>query len=156
MTKRRMARELAVQFLYEADGGINYSIDLRINTFFKDFASESLMYNGFINSVNELYTKKESTEIFDFFKDIIIGTLNNIEKIDFLIQKVSKNWSIDRMSRIDRNILRQSIFEMLFHSEIPKNVTINEATEIAKKFGNEESPFFINGILDAAIQNINL
>ncbi|MHB1679160.1 MAG: transcription antitermination factor NusB [bacterium] len=155
MTKRRMARELAVQFLYEADGGIN-SIELRINTFFKDFASESLMYNGFINSKTELYTKKESIEIFDFFKDIIIGTLNNIEKIDLLIQKVSKNWSIDRMSRIDRNILRQSIFEMLFHSEIPKNVTINEAIEIAKKFGNEESPFFINGILDAAIQNINL
>lgn len=72
MTKRRMARELAVQFLYEADGGINSSIDLRINTFFKDFASESLMYNGFINSINELYTKKESTEIFDFFKDIIV------------------------------------------------------------------------------------
>ena len=155
MTKRRMARELAVQFLYEADGGID-STEFRLNAFFMNFASESLIYNGFISSACELYTKKESLEIFDFFKDIAAGTLNNLDKIDFLIQKVSKNWSIDRMSRIDRNILRQSMFEILFHSEIPKNVTINEAIEIAKKFGNADSPFFINGVLDAAVQNINL
>ncbi|MHB1660637.1 MAG: transcription antitermination factor NusB [bacterium] len=151
MTKRRKARELALQFLYETDGDIS-NLDYRINCFYNDFASESLMRDGFIKSKEDLNRKKDIAQIFDFFADIVRGTLSNLEKIDNLIKALSKNWTIERMSRVDRNILRLSVYEILFHFEIPKNVAINEAIEIAKKFGNDESPSFINGILDAAVK----
>ncbi len=151
MTKRRKARELALQFLYEEDGNIS-NLDYKINRFYNDFASESLMRDGFIKTKEDLNRKKDVSEIFDFFTNIVRGTLSNLEKIDGLIKLLAKNWTIERMSRIDRNILRLSIYEIMFIPETPKNVIINEAIEIAKKFGNDESPAFINGILDAAVK----
>ncbi|MHB1545272.1 MAG: transcription antitermination factor NusB [bacterium] len=151
MTKRRKARELALQFLYEEDGNIS-NLDYKINCFYNDFASESLMRDGFIKTKEDLNRKKDISQIFNFFADIVRGTLINLEKIDGLIKALAKNWTIERMSRVDRNILRLSIYEILFIPETPKNVVINEAIEIAKKFGNDESPAFINGILDAAVK----
>ena len=151
MTKRRKARELALQFLYEEDGNIS-NLDYKINCFYNDFASESLMRDGFIKTKEDLNRKKDIFQIFDFFANIVRGTLSNLEKIDGLIGTLAKNWTIERMSRVDRNILRLSIYEILFIPETPKNVVINEAIEIAKKFGNDESPSFINGILDAAVK----
>ena len=151
MTKRRKARELALQFLYEEDGNIS-NLDYKINCFYNDFASESLMRDGFIKTKEDLNRKKDISQIFNFFADIVRGTLINLEKIDGLIRTLAKNWTIERMSRVDRNILRLSIYEILFIPETPKNVVINEAIEIAKKFGNDESPAFINGILDAAVK----
>jgi transcription antitermination protein NusB len=68
--------------------------------------------------------------------------------LDKIIKEQSINWSITRMTRVDLNILRIATFELLFRSDIPKNVTMNEAIEVAKKFGTEESSSFINGILD--------
>lgn len=142
MTKRRKARELSLQFLYETDGDLK-DLGVRINSFYNEFASESLIRDGF---------KKDTSQIYDFFFDISQGTLLNVEKIDNIIRTVSKNWSIERMSRIDRNLLRLSVYEIMFHPETPKSVIINESVEIAKKFGNDESPPFINGILDAALK----
>ncbi|MHB1702921.1 MAG: transcription antitermination factor NusB [bacterium] len=151
MTKRRKARELALQFLYEEDGDIS-NLDYKINRFYNDFAVESLKRDGFIKTKEDLNKKKDTGEIFDFFSSIVNGTLINLKKIDEVIKNISKNWSIERMSRVDRNLLRLSIYEIIFVPETPKNVVINEAVEIAKKFGNDESPAFINGILDAAIK----
>ncbi len=155
MTKRRKARELALQFLYQADGDAN-GITSKINNFYEEFASESLQRDGFIKSKKDLHQKKSSVDIYGFFYGIAYGTLNNLEKVDAVIKKFSKNWSIERMSRIDRNLLRQSIYEIISHPETPKNVIINEAVEIAKKFGNDESPSFVNGILDAVGNNNKL
>ncbi len=151
MTKRRKARELSLQFLYEVDGDAG-NLDYKIKCFYNDFASESLIRDGFIKSKEDLSVKKDVFQIFDFFANIVRGTLSNLTDIDGLVKILSKNWTIDRMSRVDRNILRLSIYELLFHLEIPRNVIINEAIEIAKKFGNDESPAFINGILDAAVK----
>ena len=83
-----------------------------------------------------------------FGEELIIGVAANREEIDRKIEAQSKNWSISRISRVDLNILRIAFFELIFRREIPKNVTINEAIEVAKKFGTEESPAFVNGILD--------
>jgi N utilization substance protein B len=68
--------------------------------------------------------------------------------IDSRIGVQSTNWSLGRMTRVDLNILRLATYELLFRSDIPRNVTMNEAIEVAKKYGSEESPAFINGILD--------
>lgn len=84
----------------------------------------------------------------EFAEEIIRGVKAHSVEIDRLISEKSKHWSIARMARVDLSILRMAIFELLFRGDIPRNVTINEAIEVAKKFGSEDSPAFINGILD--------
>jgi N utilization substance protein B len=84
----------------------------------------------------------------DFAEDIVRGVTENHDLIDRRISEKSKNWALSRMARVDLNILRIATYELLLRDDIPKNVTINEAIEVAKKFGTEDSPAFINGILD--------
>jgi len=91
---------------------------------------------------------KVSYEALDFAEDLVKGVTDKRNTIDTIISEKSKNWSISRMARVDLNILRMAIFELLFRNDIPRNVTINEAIEVAKKFGTEDSPAFVNGILD--------
>ena len=83
-----------------------------------------------------------------FFLQLVNGVLSAQPQIDSLIEKYSKNWKVQRMSRVDRNVMRVAVFEMLFCPDIPPKVSINEAIDIAKKFGTEESGAFINGIVD--------
>ncbi|MFH1772071.1 MAG: transcription antitermination factor NusB [Candidatus Omnitrophota bacterium] len=87
-------------------------------------------------------------DIADFSFILIDGVLKNIKSIDSLIKKYVKNWVIERMAVIDRNILRISCFELLFYEDIPPKVSINEAIELAKRFGDIDSPRFVNGMLD--------
>jgi N utilization substance protein B len=83
-----------------------------------------------------------------FFLQLVNGVLAAQPQIDFLIEKYSKNWKVQRMSCVDRNVMRVAVFEMLFCPDIPPKVSINEAIDVAKKFGTEESGAFINGIVD--------
>ena len=83
-----------------------------------------------------------------FAVELLAGILEQREQLDALIKAKSPNWSLTRMAKIDLCIIRLAGFELLFRDDIPRNVTINEAIEIAKKFGSEESPAFVNGILD--------
>ncbi len=84
----------------------------------------------------------------DFSLMIIKGTLLNYSSINEKLSETSKNWKIKRLSKVDHTILLQAIFELTFVEDTPTNVVINESIEIAKKFGNEKSNAFINGILD--------
>lgn len=84
----------------------------------------------------------------NFALGLLTGILDNQSALDAKITEKSPNWSISRMSKIDLCIIRLATFELLFRDDIPRSVTINEAIEIAKKFGSEESPAFVNGILD--------
>ncbi|RPJ12281.1 MAG: transcription antitermination factor NusB [Deltaproteobacteria bacterium] len=84
-----------------------------------------------------------------FFLELIRGVNGSRALIDRLIERFSRNWRISRMSCVDRNIMRIAIYEMLFCSDIPAKVSINEAIDIGKKYGSEESGAFINGILDS-------
>ncbi len=83
-----------------------------------------------------------------FAAELIDGVKVHSKEIDQLIEQHSHNWRLDRMARVDRNILRLGVFELKYRVDIPKNVTINEAVELGKLFGNEESASFINGLLD--------
>ena len=83
-----------------------------------------------------------------FFLQLVKGVLDAQPQIDTLIERYSKNWKVQRMACVDRNVLRVAIFEMLFCPDIPPKVSINEAIDVAKKFGTEESGAFINGIVD--------
>ena len=87
-------------------------------------------------------------EIKEFAEKIALGTEENLNKIDNLISSIALNWKLERMGYIDRNILRMAAYEIFFLDEIPPVVSINEAIEIAKIYGTEDSPKFINGILN--------
>ncbi|GAB6907014.1 N utilization substance protein B homolog [Desulfosarcina cetonica] len=84
-----------------------------------------------------------------FFHRIVDGVRDHRETIDKEIERFSNNWKLSRMSCVDRNILRIAVFELLFCADIPPKVSINEAIDVGKRFGTEESGAFINGILDS-------
>ena len=81
--------------------------------------------------------------------ELLRGVMRNVDRIDTLIRKSASNWRIERIASTDRNILRIAICEMLFSADAPDQVVINEAVEIAKRYGTEESSSFVNGVLDA-------
>ncbi len=85
----------------------------------------------------------------DFFLEITRGVMQNRSQIDGIIERFSDNWKISRMGCVDRNVMRTATYEMLFREDIPFKVSINEAIDIGKRFGTEESGAFINGILDS-------
>lgn len=88
-----------------------------------------------------------------FAKELVRDTLGHLADIDQVIQSVSRNWRLERMSRVDRNILRLATCELRHRSGVPVKVIINEAVELAKQFGAHESPAFVNGILDRIAQS---
>ena len=83
-----------------------------------------------------------------FFLKLVNGVLATRTEIDTLIERYSENWQLSRMSFVDRNVIRIAVYEMLYCSDIPPKVSINEAVDVGKKFGTEESGAFINGIID--------
>ena len=103
-----------------------------------------------MNDAKDIFFK-ENEEINDADKAFILknvdGVLENIEEIDSIIDKCAKGWTTNRMAKVDLAILRLAVYEMKFSNETPRNVVINEAVELAKKYSSDESPAFINGIL---------
>ena len=121
----------------------------------REYALQALyMYETVNSSPEELVTlkcvsKKIPDDIKNFAVSIINGSIEKIEFIDNLIKQYSKNWEFERLSIIDKSILRLSIYTLLFLPEIPSPVVINEGVELGKTFGGENSSQFINGILDS-------
>ena len=93
---------------------------------------------------------------FQYAQRLVAGTLKNCTSIDTLIREHAENWRLERMPTIDRNILRLAIYEMLHETSVPKVVIVDEAIELAKKFGSENSGRFINGLLDGVLQSRGL
>jgi N utilization substance protein B len=91
--------------------------------------------------------------VIEYAKELAYGVHKNLNEIDLKIEDFSKHWKLDRMTAIDRNILRLAAYELLFNEGVPEKVCINEALEIAKKFSSDDSSAFINGILDAIIKS---
>ena len=127
MRSRSKAREVALHLLYQIEISKRDSQQV-----FKDYFENN----------------PQKQDIVDFSLLLAKGVLDNYDKIDSLIKEYVKNWEIDRMAIIDRNILRIGCFELIFLEEVPPKVAINEAIELAKRFGDVDSPRFVNGILD--------
>jgi N utilization substance protein B len=92
-------------------------------------------------------------EVIDYTKEVLTGIEREKDAIDRLIKDACDNWRLDRITYVDINILRLGIYEMLFSEDIPPKVAIDEAIEIAKKYGNEDSREFINGVLDRVLKD---
>ena len=128
MAPRRKAREYALQMLFQWD--ITHdTIDQIAVTFFD--------------------SRQESQTVIDFACVLVQGAVDHVEEIDALIQRHTEHWRLDRMATVDRNLLRLATQEFLYDKDTPKTVVINEAIEIARRFSTQESPQFINGILDS-------
>lgn len=97
---------------------------------------------------NFLENYPQSQEVVDFASLLVEGVGKNLSYLDEIIKKYVENWEIERLAIIDKNILRMGIFELLFLDDIPPKVSINEAIELAKKFGDVDSARFVNGVLD--------
>ena len=96
-----------------------------------------------------LATTEMTEENRNFVREVISGTVKHREEIDKEIQKLAPAWPIDQIATVDRNILRLAIFEILYDNKVPVKVAVNEAVELAKTFGSENSAKFINGVLGA-------
>lgn len=96
--------------------------------------------------------RREVDEAFRYAKSLVTGTLEHREEIDDLIRAQADNWRLERMPAVDRNILRLAIFEMLYERDVPKLVVVDEAIELAKRFGSEQSGRFVNGLLDGLLK----
>ena len=132
MGARRLGRERALQALYQLEQDTQLTVPIAL-----DAAWGSA----------EAPTPKDPIAV-TFAEALVNGVRSNLAEIDQLIESHSTNWRVDRMHRIDRNVLRIGVFELKHRNDIPKNVTINEAIELGKAFGNEASSSFINGLLD--------
>lgn len=124
---RRQSRELALQTLFQ-------------NEFAPKVPTADFM---------AVFEETFDQETRDYAETLVAGVLGNKEAIDGKIQSVSRNWKVERMASVDRNILRVAVFELAFTPEpLKANIVIDEAVEIAKKFGTTESGSFVNGLLD--------
>jgi N utilization substance protein B len=124
---RRQGRELALQVLYQIDM-TRRDVGEALELFWSNFAADE--------------------DAREFCECLVRGVIEHRDEISDLIETYAEHWKMSRMTRIDRNILRVAVYELLYCHDIPPKVTINEAVEIGKRFGSEDSGSFVNGILD--------
>ena len=127
MRRRTLARECALKILYR----IEISKE-SVTASLKDFWS----------------VEQVDKEVKDFTNSLVKGTHGNLSRIDEIISKYADNWELKRIAVVDKNVLRMGIFQLLYRDDIPPKVSINEAIELAKKYGDVDSGKFVNGILD--------
>lgn len=129
---RRLARQVAFQTLFQIDLG-------------KNEVDEALAYR-----LSEVDLAEED---FNYVKRAVQGVCTQTSALDKQINAVSKGWEVHRLGSIDRSILRLAIYEIVFMDDIPVRVSVNEAVELAKEFGDEDSPRFINGVLGTVVRD---
>jgi transcription antitermination protein NusB len=135
MRSRRQAREAALQMLYQMDLSGSGPEDV-VRLYWAHLAAEDAGDVAFAN-------------------DLVRGCGSERDAIDAKIREVSHHWRLERMSRVDRNILRLGAYELLRVSDIPRRVTLNEAVELAKRYGSEGSAGFVNGVLDRIASEVD-
>ena len=127
MRTRTLAREAALQYLYEIDAvGIENAEPI----------------------VAFLERQLGRTEAWDYATSLIAGCLENMAEIDKVLASCAENWTLERMAVVDRNVLRLGTYELLFAENVPHKVAINEAINLSRRFSTEESGSFVNGVLD--------
>ncbi len=136
---RSKGREMALQILYQSEWGTFEDIEEAIEEYLNGLGPEKVS----LNHPSVKFAKKQ-----------LKGVLEHKDELDKIIQKFLKGWKLNRLASVDRNILRLGLYELLKCSDIPAKVAINEAVELAKKFGSDESSSFVNGVLDAAYKSL--
>ncbi len=135
---------MALKVLYSLADHEGGSLEHVLGDFWKNFQFR----NDVLGDAVEDESKPLKPEVIHFAERLVCGVAENLESIDQELKSFSTNWALDRMARVDLAILRLASFELVYCPDVPLNVVINEAIELGKRFGTEESPAFINGVLD--------
>ncbi len=142
--KRRLAREITVQSLYQ----------MEMNEVKAEVAIEMLLEEAAADNESEVEVRNEA-QLKTYVLDVVSGVDQHREAIDGLLVDYLQNWQVSRLSRVDRQILRLAVYEMIFTEDVPAKVAVNEAIELSKHFGTEESGKFVNGVLGKMIQDLD-
>jgi len=134
MGARRSGREAALQMLFQVEGS-GVSPEQAIELFWRTFEDADPEGKPYADA-------------------IVRGVVDNLEGIDKKVTAASQNWRLERMSRVDRNLLRLGTWELMFRTDVPRAVILDEAVELAKSFGTDESSGFVNGVLDRIAENL--
>ena len=145
--KRRQAREMALQMLYQRELGDAEPTQLLRTFDIHAFRAETADAGA---------SPRASELALDYARTLVEGSLAHQESIDRMVSDQADNWRLERMPVVDRNVLRLAVYEMRFQPDVPAVVVIDEAIELAKKFGSEQSGRFVNGILDALRVTLDL
>ncbi len=135
---------MAIKVLYSLADHEGGSLDFVLGDFWKNFQFR----NDVLGDAVEDDSSPQRPEVIKFAETLVSGVAENLEAIDSDLKSYSTNWALDRMARVDLAILRLASYELIHCLDVPHNVVINEAIELSKRFGTEESPAFINGVLD--------
>lgn len=133
---RRLARETALQVLFQ-----------------RDLTKESLITAEIVARWAAEFGVPEASR--PFAQELVDGTIDHLDEIDQTIALLAQDWPLSRMANVDRNVMRLATYEILFCTDIPGRVSLNEAIELAKRFGGEESAKFVNGILDRIVASVS-
>ncbi|MCC2671928.1 MAG: transcription antitermination factor NusB [Armatimonadetes bacterium] len=131
MSKRRSARELALKILFQIEVG--------------KFTPEDALATSF-----EQVSPPEDDRT--YAEDLVLGVARRAQELDQIIGDLAQGWSLDRLAKVDKNVLRLSLYELIDHQEIPANVVINDAVEVARKYSTDDSGRFVNGILGSFLR----
>lgn len=142
--KRRLAREIAVQSLYQID----------MNDVSPQAAIETMLEEARSDNEADLAVEGELGPT-PYLTDLVEGTYRRRKELDETLERYLTGWKLDRLSKVDRQILRLAAYEMLCGADTPPKVVVNEAIELAKRFGSEESGKFVNGVLGKMIRELD-
>lgn len=134
--KRRLAREIAVSSLYQMEMNDVTAMEA-VDMLMEEARSENEIEAEFVDS--------DQTD--SYVRELVSGVADNKAAIDDMLQQYLTGWQVDRLSRVDRQVLRLACFEIVYNNDVPPKAAINEAIELAKHFGTEESGKFVNGVL---------
>lgn len=138
-SNRHLGRIVALQTMYE--------LDFRVEVEEKNLDRDSILRRN-IDRYREVLEDKE------FIVSLVEGVSEKLQELDEIIQPIAPDWPLEQIARIDRNILRIGVYELHYSDKVPKKVVINEAVELAKSFGSDNSSKFINGVLGTALKQL--
>jgi N utilization substance protein B len=151
-SKRRLGREMALQMLYQREMGgvttpqvLHHYNPVDLVEAVRDDPEEVL--------VRLSGQPEQMREALGYAKRLVEGTTEHLEELDELIREQAENWRLERMSAVDRNVLRLAVYELVYEPDVPKLVVLDEAIELAKRFGSEQSGRFVNGLLDGLLRS---
>ena len=152
--KRRMAREMAVQMLYQVDLGASDALAAIAAFDLVEYLRQAGAAQGDDDApVRDGSARLEQARLaFEQAGQMVLATREHLEEIDEKIRRQTENWRLERMPAVDRNILRLAVWEMLYETDVPRLVVVDEAVELAKRFGSENSSRFVNGLLDGLMR----
>ncbi|WP_308639046.1 transcription antitermination factor NusB [Paenibacillus silvisoli] len=143
--KRRLAREIVVQSLYQLEMNEEATAASAVDMLVDEVREE-----------NEIEANAADVDrIDDYVREMVRGVLERKAAIDDMLQHYLTGWQVDRLSRVDRQILRLACYELVFRDDVPPKAIINEAIELAKHFGTDESGKFVNGVLGRLLQALD-